>query len=72
MKLDELITELQRLLAEHGNLNVARYNSEYGDYIPLKIAKLRLYPKDEYSDGFSYVPYKPCKEEEKLPFIGLN
>lgn len=68
MTVNELIAELQVLNAQgHGELDVARYSSEYGDYIPVKNAAQKECPRGMDD---TYIPYG--SQEFAMPFIALT
>lgn len=67
MTVNELIAELQVLAAQgYGELDVARYDAEYGDYIPVKYVARKEHPKG--MDG-TYIPYG--SQDFAVAFIGL-
>lgn len=67
MTVNELIAELQVLVAQgHGELDVARYSAEYGDYIPVKKAAKKEHPKGMDD---TYIPYG--SQDFAVTFVAL-
>jgi len=67
MTVNELIAELQILSAQgHGELDVARYSAEYGDYIPVKKVARKEHPKGMDD---TYIPYG--SQDFAVTFVAL-
>lgn len=67
MTVNELIAELQVLAAQgHGELDVARYSAEYGDYIPVKKVSKKDHPKGMDN---TYIPYG--SQDLAVTFVAL-
>ena len=67
MTVNELIAELQILSAQgYGELDVARYSAEYGDYIPVKKVVRKEHPKGMDD---TYIPYG--NQDFAVTFVAL-
>ena len=63
MKASELITRLQQLMAEHGDLEVARYDIDYGTFFTFNETDVEKRAQIEYID----YPNEPTG-----PYIGIG